>query len=138
MQALAGGGSVRGWSPHPKADNIPIWGTAGEFMQPVRAVDYYGLAFMERVRRLQFPRHIAHALAGGTLPRIPSGNRLAEGGVAAGPANNTFKGGDVKVAVVNVRDESEIRRYVNSADFDTVLINKIRRNGTTIRALLGG
>ena len=135
--ALAGGGSVGGWSPSKTADNIPAWLTAGEFVHPVRAVDYYGLAFMERIRRLQLPRNLAHALAGGTLPSIPSGFRLAQGGMpAAGPAA-TVKGGDVKLAVVNVRDESEIHRYVNSANFDTILLNKISRNGRAIKTILG-
>lgn len=45
-QRLASGGSVggvvAGWSPHPRADNIPLWGTAGEVMMSNRAGDLYG------------------------------------------------------------------------------------------------
>ena len=41
------------------ADNIPAWLTAREFVHPVDSVDYYGLAFMEAVRRRLFPRDLA-------------------------------------------------------------------------------
>ena len=136
VQALASGGPVTGWSPSPTADNIPAWLTAREFVQPVRAVDYYGLAFMERIRRLQFPRHIAHALAGGTLPRIPTGNRLAQGGMAAGSANS-FKAGDTRLKVINVLDKNMVGDYMRTADGETAIINMIRRNGSAIRTILG-
>jgi len=53
---FANGGMVGGWSPHSKADNIPIMATAREFMQPVRAVNYYGADAMEALRRLSVPR----------------------------------------------------------------------------------
>jgi len=134
---MADGGSVPGWSPTPTADNIWARLTAREFVHPVDAVDFYGLPFMEMVRRKLFPRNLARALAGATLPRIPSGYRLAQGGQPAAPPTTTVKAGDFKLAVVNVRDESEIHRYVNSADFDRVLINKINRNGSTINTALG-
>jgi hypothetical protein len=48
---FAAGGSVPGWSPHDRADNIPAWLTAREFVQPVAAVDHYGVAAMEAVRQ---------------------------------------------------------------------------------------
>lgn len=61
---LGSGGLVRGWSPNSKADNIHTWATAGEFMQPVDAVAYYGREFMEAVRTKQFPRQvISHRFA---------------------------------------------------------------------------
>ena len=137
-QALASGGSVGGWSPSPTADNIPIWATAREFMQPVRAVDYYGVDFMERIRRLQFPRNIAHALAGGTVPRVPSGYRLAAGGQVPGqaPAANV-KSGDTRLQVINVLDKNMVGDYLRTADGETAIINMIRRNGSAIRTIIG-
>jgi len=138
VQSFDSGGAVRGWSPSKTADNIPAWLTAHEFVHPVDAVDYYGLPFMEAVRRRLFPRNLARALAGATLPRIPSGYRLAQGGQAAAPPVTTVKTGDVKLAVVNVRDESQIKSFLNTSEFDDILINRIRRNGTTIRTLIGG
>ncbi len=138
-QPLADGGAVQGWSPSKTADNIPAWLTAREFVHPVDAVDYYGLPFMEAVRRRLFPRSLARALAGATLPSVPSGYRLAQGGQAAAPsAATTVKAGDVKLAVVNVRDESQIKGFLNTSEFDDILVNRIRRNGSTIRTLIGG
>jgi hypothetical protein len=51
--AFASGGDVRG----PKGtDRVPIWATAGEFVQRVAAVQYYGLNFMRRLNNLEIPR----------------------------------------------------------------------------------
>ena len=69
MQRLAGGGSVAGYSPSPRADNIPIWGTAGEFMQPVDSVGYYGLNVMGALRRRLIPKDVFSSIG------------LADGGV---------------------------------------------------------
>lgn len=41
-QQLSVGGTVAGWSPHPRADNVPIWATAGEVMMSNWAGDRYG------------------------------------------------------------------------------------------------
>lgn len=53
--ALAEGGTVPGWSPHPRADNIPAMLTAGEYVLPVNAVralrDRFGDSFLEMLRR---------------------------------------------------------------------------------------
>jgi tape measure domain-containing protein len=62
---LAEGGPVPGWSPHPKADNIPIMATAREFMQPVSAVDYYGVSGMEAIRQRRVPKEALQGLADG-------------------------------------------------------------------------
>lgn len=76
IPALASGGRVPGRSPSPRADNILMWGTAGEFMQPVRAVKYYGTDFMESIRRMELPR-------------------FADGGMVGGGAFGAGSGGDV-------------------------------------------
>jgi hypothetical protein len=52
----AEGGSINGYSPHSKADNIPTWLTAGEFVQPVDTVKHYGVNTMEKLRTKQIPR----------------------------------------------------------------------------------
>ena len=52
----AEGGTIPGFSPHPKADNILINATAGEFMQPVDAVQHYGVNTMEKIRTKQIPK----------------------------------------------------------------------------------
>lgn len=136
VEGLADGGKVHGWSPSPTADNIPARLTAGEFVQPVRAVKFFGIEFMERIRRLKFPRHIAHALSGGTIPNIPSGQNLAAGGVAVAPAATTVKTGDTKLRVINVLDKNMVGDYLRTSDGETAIINMIRRNGSSIKALI--
>lgn len=61
----AEGGLIPGWSPHSKADNIPAWLTADEFVQPVDTVKYYGVDFMEALRRRQIPRDLIKGYASG-------------------------------------------------------------------------
>lgn len=70
-QAFAGGGRIPGVSPHPRADDKLILATSGEFMQPVRAVRYYGLDFMEQIRRMQLPRMADGGIVGAT-PGAPA------------------------------------------------------------------
>lgn len=46
---LASGGPVIG--PGTKtSDDVLLWGSAGEYMQPADAVDHYGIGFMEAIR----------------------------------------------------------------------------------------
>ncbi|WP_157360588.1 lytic transglycosylase domain-containing protein [Amycolatopsis thermoflava] len=52
----ATGGQITGWSPTKTADNVPIMATAGEWVHPVDAVEYYGPGFMEAIRTKQFPK----------------------------------------------------------------------------------
>ena len=78
------GGPVGGFSPHRRADNIPAWLTAGEFVQPVDTVNYYGKGFMEKLRKRQIPRFadggsVSGFAWGGQVP--PAGH--AKGGLAA-------------------------------------------------------
>ena len=65
IPSLAAGGRVRGSSPTSYADDITIMATAGEFMQPVRAVRHYGMDFMEAIRRMELPRFAEGGLVGG-------------------------------------------------------------------------
>lgn len=64
-QHFADGGRISGYSPHARADNIPIWATAGEWMQPVAAVQQYGPSFMRAVQTGQFPTELAQGFADG-------------------------------------------------------------------------
>jgi TP901 family phage tail tape measure protein len=66
-EGKAQGGPIGGWSPTPTADNIPLWGTAGEYMQPVASVDYYGLGFMEALRTRSIPRDALGLASGGPV-----------------------------------------------------------------------
>jgi hypothetical protein len=87
-QEMAEGGLVGGFSPNTKADNIPIKGTAGEFMQPVSAVKHLGLRVMEGIRRNVFPKELFDGFKLPAFARTSSGSGYAEGGVVNGGDSN--------------------------------------------------
>lgn len=64
-QRYATGGKVRGVSSGPRQDNIEALLTAGEWVQPVDSVKYYGARFMEMVRRKMIPREVTSQFADG-------------------------------------------------------------------------
>lgn len=63
--SFADGGRVTGYSPNPRADNIPAMLTADEYVQPVAAVKHYGTDFMEAIRTRRLPKFAAGGLVGG-------------------------------------------------------------------------
>lgn len=90
----AEGGPVPGFSPHERADNIPAWLTAGEWVHPVAAVGYYGPHVMEAMQSRQIPREMFSP----DMLRLASGighanggliRRLAGGGPAIGQGDLT-------------------------------------------------
>jgi tape measure domain-containing protein len=84
-QSRAEGGPIVGYSPHPKADNIPVNATAGEFMQPVSSVKHYGMDFMERLRTRSIPRAALGLADGGLVTRTIRINTSAATSGAALP-----------------------------------------------------
>ena len=124
-QSLAGGGGVHGVSPHPKADNIPIWATAGEFMQPVKSVRYYGTKFMEMIRTLQFPKELARiATLGNFNIPTPIGNYLAEGGMPSGGVAAP----EVSLNVVNFVDKNLMGEYLSTVEGEKTMLNFLNVN----------
>jgi TP901 family phage tail tape measure protein len=66
----ATGGQVAGWSPHPRADNIPAWLTANEWVHPVDSVKYYGPQVMSAIQHRQVPREVLEGFATGRLGEL--------------------------------------------------------------------
>lgn len=66
-------GGVHGMHPgRPKGtDTTPAWLTPGEFVQRKKAVDHYGLPFMNAINSMKFPKYFAGG--GGVAPTAPSG-----------------------------------------------------------------
>lgn len=136
-RAYAEGGEVAGSSPTKTSDNILAWLTAKEFVQPVKAVEHYGTNFMESIRRLTFPREIARGFGGASSFSIPKSNRLASGGMPSAAPATTFKGGDTNLKLINVVDGGLINDFMKTADGESSILNVIKRNGSTIRAIMG-
>lgn len=51
----------------PTSDDVPLWGSAGEFMQRTDAVNYYGLPFMHAVNEKRIPKGAIQGLARGGM-----------------------------------------------------------------------
>lgn len=64
--SFADGGLLRGPGTGT-SDSILMWGSNGEFMQPSRAVSYYGADFMEALRGLRIPKSMLPGYADGGL-----------------------------------------------------------------------
>jgi len=86
----ADGGQVGGWSPHSRADNIPAWLTANEWVHPVDSVKYYGPQVMRAIQHRKVPREVLAGFASGELGKLgdlPLG--LASGGQVVWPFPTT-------------------------------------------------
>ena len=74
--AKADGGELPGHSPHPRADNILYWGTAGEFLLPVDATrnlrSLIGAEGLEMLRRGRVPGYALGGQIGAAPGRVPS------------------------------------------------------------------
>lgn len=94
---MASGGMVPGYSPHPRADNIPINATAGEYMQQVAAVNYYGPKFMDDVNNRRLPRPAGYAGGGQILAPSPSSPVWSPAPITpvTNVTNNIIIGGEV-------------------------------------------
>lgn len=106
-QSLAQGGEVLGRSPTTTADNIPINATAGEFMQPVDAVRYYGKNVMEALRTKAIPKEL---LTGFSAPHVRYGHAHFQSGGAVTPKQIERSG-------ENLQDQIQINNFMDPAAF---------------------
>lgn len=136
-QRMATGGEVQGSSPTPTADNVPIMATAGEFMQPVSAVQYYGKQIMEGIRRRSIPREVFDGLSMPPVPRMRRRLGYATGGEinAAQAGGQTDRpGGDTNI--INMVDPGMMEKFAASTTGKKAIINIIREEAFEINAVL--
>lgn len=136
-QPLAKGGMVKGHSPTPTSDNIPIDATAGEFMQPVSAVRKYGLGVMEAIRQGRVP---AETLSVYSLKgfKVPSGRQLGEGGVVSSSVKkyapiSEMEREEREITIINVIDPNEFDTYLASPSGQNAVLNIISSNQDRIQ-----
>ena len=131
-QRLAGGGPVSGWSPHEKADNVPIWATAGEWVIPVRAARYYGARVMEAIRTMKMPKSVFSGLSLPTFspPSLPSYSFAGGGQVPAG--------GPAGLTIINVTDPREIDAYLAGSDGQNAILNVLSSRSEAVKRILVG
>lgn len=134
-QRLATGGEVLGSSPSPTADNIDIKATAGEFMQPVPVVKYYGKGVMEALRRKMIPKEIFSGVRIPTVRRH-TGAGYATGGPISSGGQQTEQGAAGDTKIVNVVDPSIFEQYVAGTSGERAIINLIKTNAYEINNVL--
>lgn len=142
--AFADGGYVRGKGT-TKSDSIRAWLSDKEFVQPADATAYYGVQFMEMLRRKMIPRELLASLMGGTRsmpvhkPRTP---RFNSGGFVSGDVLNSPDGGaqgtDLSVTLVQVKDENEAASYIQSRRGSGDIIQVLEKNKTKVKSILNG
>lgn len=135
-QSLAEGGPVLGRSPHPKADNVPINATAGEFMQPVSAVRYYGANVMEAIRSRVIPKEL---LTGFRMPSYKTGlTHFATGGMVAGQTKAKDESKDSGVTINNIVDPQMMDQHLVSKPGQRSVMNVISENKYELKQLVLG
>jgi hypothetical protein len=152
-QGLAEGGLVPGRSPHEKADNIPAMLTAGEYVLPRRAVQFYGPDTLEAVRQMAVPRSVmdtASDLAASGLASAraaqPSETTLglAEGGLVPKLEVKAEKESDrpmesqKELTIVNVVDRDQMLGALSTMDGQRVVLNVLAQNAYKVKRIISG
>jgi len=135
-QKLASGGIVHGHSPSSTADNIPIMATAGEFMQPVPTVRFYGHSVMEAIKKRLIPREVFQGFALPGLPSLSPSFAYAAGGMVNAPASTSGSQPGAEINIVNIIDPEEIEDYLNSPGGENAILNVISSKKRTIERIL--
>ncbi|MDL2320772.1 tape measure protein [Desulfosarcina sp. OttesenSCG-928-B08] len=109
-QTLASGGKVQGWSPTDRADNIPIMGTAGEWMIQRPTTRYYGEDIMAAFNQGMFPKDALEDMLTGPVTSPPPSFHLASGGPVPEVPQGAMGMGDVSIPLTinNVLDSTEL------------------------------
>ena len=130
-QNMAKGGEVGGHSPSSTADNIPANLTAGEFVHPVSAVQYYGPGVMEAMRRQMVPREIFSQYA---LQARRGHTHFAAGGLAI-PQPKQEQQQQV-VNITNITSPDEINQYLQTKPGEETILNVVSKYSRQVRAII--
>ena len=132
-QQLASGGVVKGSSPTQTSDNIPIQATAGEYMQPVSAVQYYGKQAMDALRAKAVPKELFSGFQV-PIPRRSSSHFMAAGGpVPTGSGKGGAEGG---VTIANFIDPALFEEFVASPAGKNAVVNLLSQNAYEVNQTL--
>jgi hypothetical protein len=138
QQTLAAGGMVEGHSPHSAADNIQIAATAGEFVHPVKTVQYYGTGVMEAMRQRAIDRGV---LASAALPGPPPSRRFAfqsGGQIARGTRIATEAAQQTRqpINITNIVDKEQIDQHLATRPGEEAVLNVLAKNAFQVRQIL--
>lgn len=128
------GGRVEGPSGY---DAVPAKLTKNEYVQPVSAVSYYGVNFMEALRRRMIPNEWTQNLVSG-LPNFsalaPAG-AFNTGGIVSS-SQDSGKKETTSITMINAIEKSEIVDIMASQPGQNIILNAIKLNSGTIKRYL--
>lgn len=130
-QTLAAGGKVQGYSPTPTADNVPIAATAGEFMQPVSAVKYYGQDAMEAIRKKLVPKELFRGFSPPSFTPNYSYAMAAGGSVPSGAPRE-----EKPITINNILDPALMDQYVSTTHGQRNILNVMSQNAFAVKQIL--
>lgn len=137
VQGFAQGGFITGKGT-TTSDSIPARLSHGEYVMQASAVKNYGLNFMEAINRVKLDANVS---GGAKLPNFqisrPKKMTFADGGVVDSGAGSEASAPATNLRVVNVVDTDQTSDYLSSADGESMIVNIIRRNGSTIKSVIG-
>lgn len=143
-QGFAAGGKIQGNSPSNTSDNIHIMATAGEYMQPVKTVQYYGTKVMDAMRKRLIPPEIFSGLS---LPNFASQRpayAFADGGPipSQGPGSSSRAPGTMNgqtqppINIINVTDPRDIDQYLSTSAGQHAILNVLSSRAETVKKVL--
>jgi len=132
---FASGGRVLGGGTST-SDSIPARLSDGEYVHNAKAVQKYGLNFMEAVNRLKLDVN-TKGLPNFTISR-PRRMNFAEGGFVSdsGAESPDAAPPPSSLRIVNVVDVNQTADYLSSTEGEAMFVNIIRKNGSAIKAVL--
>lgn len=130
------GGEIAGPRRGDRADNVTIQATPGEYMMDVPAVRYYGLPFMEAIRKRLLPKSYFSTMqpASETVKsQVPRTHYATGGSVTQQPNTGTQQ---EPPQIVNIIDPNLIEQFMNSSHGSRVQMNFISANAQAINRKL--
>lgn len=140
QQGFAEGGEIKGHSPHSKSDNIRINATAGEYIQPVKAVQHYGLGAMEAIRTMSVPKQIFSGYSPPNVSNAISRTHFQAGGqvVPTGKTGTEIPDTTEQIVLnnINVVDPQMMGQHLDSIAGQRQVVNVISQNADQVRNAL--
>lgn len=131
----ADGGPIRGPGTGT-SDSVLIAASNGEYVQRTAAVRHYGVAFMEAINSLRFPRFASGGLvAAAPAARAAPAYHFAAGGLVPGAAGQGAAP-PLALRIVNVVDPQATLDAMSGSAGERVILNAIVRNSRSVKQAL--
>lgn len=139
-QSFAEGGIIGGSSPTSTSDDKTINVTSGEYVQPVSAVNKYGIKIMDGIKKGVFPVEMFNGFNFSMPQMAQKQTSFADGGlIRGGPVQNAAQTvpKQQEIKIVNVIDPRQVLDVISSTpEGQDTILNVIDQRQTTARQIL--